>query len=284
MFKQERQSGTITGRRVSKKASGFTLIELLVVVAIIALLMAILMPALAKAREQAKSTACLSNMKQLGAMIQMYASEYNGCIPPGDIHQSTKTSFNWTSFLVSAGYINSIRFVPSDTAPSVLSRNVLRCPSGFDDREVGNQQSYYDDESMRPVLCQGFNLSGSNQFYYSWYGINSTSAWQDKWFLPTYRVYPDGAQASYNVYPRLSSIPVQGMTVALFDGICTCNPYTSYRASARHLNRTSTNILFWDGHANPIPSTQLPEPGYSTFWKISVLRQKSPNAYWRIDQ
>ena len=71
-----------------KQDGGFTLIELLVVVAIIALLMAILMPALAKAREQAKSTACLSNMKQLGAMIQMYASEYNGCIPPGDIHQA----------------------------------------------------------------------------------------------------------------------------------------------------------------------------------------------------
>ena len=45
---------------------GFTLIELLVVIAIIALLMAVLMPALSKAKKQARSTACLSNLKQIG--------------------------------------------------------------------------------------------------------------------------------------------------------------------------------------------------------------------------
>lgn len=57
------------------KRSGFTLIELLVVIAIIAILAAILFPVFASAKEAAKKTACLSNMKQLGLSLQMYLND-----------------------------------------------------------------------------------------------------------------------------------------------------------------------------------------------------------------
>ncbi len=59
---------------------GFTLIELLVVIAIIAILAAILFPVFAKAREKARQTACLSNIKELALAVLMYAQDYDGRI------------------------------------------------------------------------------------------------------------------------------------------------------------------------------------------------------------
>ena len=62
---------------------GFTLVELLVVIGIIALLIAILLPALGKAREASQRTKCLSNLRQVGTMLQFYANEYKDQVPIG---------------------------------------------------------------------------------------------------------------------------------------------------------------------------------------------------------
>src|SRR5688500_8363644 len=56
---------------------GFTLIELLVVIAILAILAALLFPVFAQAREQARRSVCLSNLKQIGAAAQMYLQDYD---------------------------------------------------------------------------------------------------------------------------------------------------------------------------------------------------------------
>lgn len=63
---------------INKQRIGFTLIELLVVIAIISILAAILLPALSRARAQARSVQCASNLKQLFLANTMYASEHNG--------------------------------------------------------------------------------------------------------------------------------------------------------------------------------------------------------------
>ena len=65
-----------------RRTQGFTLIELLVVIAIIAILAAILFPVFAKAREKARQTSCLSNMKQLALATLMYTSDYDEMIVP----------------------------------------------------------------------------------------------------------------------------------------------------------------------------------------------------------
>lgn len=69
------------GGRSMHRRTGFTLIELLVVIAIIAILAAILFPVFARAREKARETSCLSNVKQINLGIQMYVQDYDETFP-----------------------------------------------------------------------------------------------------------------------------------------------------------------------------------------------------------
>jgi len=73
----------ISNRGAKRFPAGFTLIELLVVIAIIALLMAILMPALSRVRNQARSVACLTQIKQWGLYFSMYTDDNNGSFMEG---------------------------------------------------------------------------------------------------------------------------------------------------------------------------------------------------------
>lgn len=78
------------------RSSAFTLIELLVVIAIIAILAAILFPVFAQAKAAAKSSATLSNLKQIGTAGQIYLSDYDDVVHPHRFSQATP--------LINAGY------------------------------------------------------------------------------------------------------------------------------------------------------------------------------------
>lgn len=70
--------GNALHRRFRALPAGFTLVEVLVVVAVLALLMAILLPSLARSRERARTVVCLSNMRQLGIAVHMFAHSHQG--------------------------------------------------------------------------------------------------------------------------------------------------------------------------------------------------------------
>ena len=76
---------------IGRSGSGFTLIELLVVISIVALLIALLLPAVKKARETARRTVCLSNVRQLSIALHSYASEFDGLLPPSHAQMNPHT-------------------------------------------------------------------------------------------------------------------------------------------------------------------------------------------------
>jgi prepilin-type processing-associated H-X9-DG protein/prepilin-type N-terminal cleavage/methylation domain-containing protein len=96
-------------RRQSRAA--FTLVELLVVIAVIAVLASLLLPALAKAKKRARATQCLSNLKQLGIGMRIYADENEGIVQLDGFVTSTNS---WATIL--------------NTNINLRSLNVFLCP------------------------------------------------------------------------------------------------------------------------------------------------------------
>jgi prepilin-type N-terminal cleavage/methylation domain-containing protein/prepilin-type processing-associated H-X9-DG protein len=131
----------------------FTLIELLVVIAIIAILAAILFPVFAQAREAARTTACLSNTKQIATAQLMYAQDYDETIVP------------WLNCPPQAGYPGScttaLQAVPAFWTfllqPYIKNYNVMFCPS-YSTSNVS--------DAMDNSTCDGNGTKGSGNTPY----------------------------------------------------------------------------------------------------------------------
>jgi prepilin-type N-terminal cleavage/methylation domain-containing protein len=127
------------------KTFGFTLIELLVVIAIIAVLAAILFPVFSQAREKARQTACLSNVKQLGLGILMYAQDSDEMLPP-----TQNDSFVlWPDLIYPYIKNNQVRVCPSD-----LGKSTVVSPDGttlLPPNSYGlNELTFVDDTDFLP--------------------------------------------------------------------------------------------------------------------------------------
>ncbi|MGQ9657213.1 MAG: type II secretion system protein [Fimbriimonadales bacterium] len=147
---------------------GFTLIELLVVIAIIAILAAILFPVFARARESARTTSCLSNVRQIATGIMMYLQDYDETYPAAtNISRAFNTQWPQLRTLIQPYVKNDkIWFCPSEPRPSVWEQD------GFSTgdpayRGAGTSYAYKsrlttDCPPNTPANCRG-NLAGVPQ-------------------------------------------------------------------------------------------------------------------------
>ncbi len=199
--------------------AAFTLVELLVVMAIIAVLAALLWPGLARAKDRARTTQCLSNLRQWNLALSLYLPENEDCIPrrgqgvqPLFIIDRPEDWFNALPPVVGLPGYQSL--ATNSVIPQPAERAIFVCPNA------------------RPTGAANF-LSYAMNIYLS----------------PWIRPLPH----------RLAEIPRPDALVFLADGpggySSTAPSVKPYSVPARHGNRA--NVAFLDGHAQGFAGSYL---------------------------
>lgn len=232
----------------------FTLIELLVVIAIISLLSAILFPVFGRARENARRSACSSNLKQIGLGILQYAQDYDERLPGVGIDDplaGNMVSYSWRSRIESY----------------VKNRQIFACPS--------EEQIVYSGLKRQQVNTDGFPRS------YLGHGRSQTVAHLGQAACGTNGMlactplalgYPGGSATGASGVP-LSYMPIPERTLMVFDAGARSfdkgSPaWDNYDGDAGvwagHLG--TMNVLFADGHVKSMRATATARP--DNFWTL----------------
>jgi prepilin-type N-terminal cleavage/methylation domain-containing protein/prepilin-type processing-associated H-X9-DG protein len=233
------------------RSRGFTLIELLVVIAIIAILAAILFPVFARARENARRSSCLSNMKQIGLGLAQYVQDNDSVLPS-----------DWTG---ASGFSSSnpnIIMWTDAIQPYVKNNQLFDCPSApqTDYYTPGPAGPYGTYSLNHTYYNSGDNYIGAMSDYQPFRqgSVNtsqieapSTTVWVGESGIET--GYPTTTDFSWEAGDNVTVRPTSITGISYLGN----GGGGSGGLVARHLD--TTNVLFCDGHVKSMKLTSLLE-------------------------
>ena len=182
------------------RRKGFTLIELLVVIAIIAILAAILFPVFARAREKARQTSCLSNIKQIGLGYMMYIQDYDDTGIRGQ-YEGESGRYYWTQAV----------------EPYIQNSQIWQCPSRPLTREMSGLYRGYGQNYL--CNCHYYPHSLSQIKYPAETAVLADGGYYYQWYTGYYRnAIPDNVTYGLNGSATLKGQHNDGNNFCFYDG------------------------------------------------------------------
>jgi len=211
---------------------GFTLIELLVVIAIIAILAAILFPVFARAREKARQTSCLNNVKQITLGLIMYMADYDQRFPSGD--STAWGDGSWPGYPY-GGYADAVY-------PYVKNSQIFVCPSDGvrNCLSAANSSHTFGSDHLQGTYP---NQALSYAYNYSLYGFTDANPIRPS----ETAMLTDGIERPY-FYRDGPALPNGGHAISRGH---------SDRVGRAAVHNEGVNIGFIDGHAKWVKAANL---------------------------